>query len=1209
MSSTFHLIEDFSIRDEREKSYHLDIEKNTALSNEHASILADGKYHLALNGNKHFLNTPELRDFRLEMDFSMRIHNTMFGYGFIYYFRHDRRSGCGHTLSCLWDKEAMMHIELDGKIVSSKQCDAIPEFTGEKSILTLQGNQLFFEYHGEKHEFSCADTEAGLPQRGEIGFDLLFSPGSSMALTKISLDSENAPAKQLFKSFDFILRKVQGFSEPLKYKINLYQFQNGSVELEYVLDGTIRGRGKRLESGGGEWCHEIDKLRRPYIRIESADKEFCNILLANELMMLLDPEEKRVCSKLFPQMDWPLRRNLFFRSFPEKFIIATGYEYACHDPWRLAENGPYEMIRDQDGKKLYEGGSIRRDAVGVACQSPADKQITKRIPTEIPDYELALQHAREQHYFFAGEDVEFVIALTWRKSAYHPEEFQCEFSFGDPFGRNLQGDAGELEILPVNEEEKDFWIARRAYWLRMKKNPGCGVYHLTVRVSNGFRDIHNDFTVFEVLSDDPNGPCPPLAAKLPFLLAMPNEIKYLEDDPFNPYGDFGGCGHYFSAVSRYPVVAGKLKIWDLLRVYRRKWLLMLTARNAGNSSLAEPQNRELMKHCDLIDCNDERLYGRYDLFSRAWYKGYVMELLIVFVKERKPSFQRIQLADLEKLYELTKKATVSELFSMDNALSMEQFADLFDTCWEEWVAWFRVRVKVDTQHFVDQLLAINPRIARASYGPYALYVSHYKSPYSLKYGGYEVETDPHNRENGSFYFLEEYHYSCDYPLTRATFFTAGYNLHFPSGRRLYPENYTDVWEGCDDGAVYQAHPPYGFYSFPDCHQRRVVYQYTYGSPQFKGEQYQYWRDYGFQMRSVSKNSFKEFLHAWGNLIDNEPARQLKAPFLMLDLEQIGRHGDFLDDQYSFRINSQYSLNDVCNTAEEALGYTYELLCGTGYNTPVLSTFEELDKITPDQAEMVILPPIVKNTPKEHLDAIRRAHARGINLLCFEAVCGLEDLFGVCERKVGAACIVDIQGDVFEHKLALAHYENNGGSVLLYGASEVRGEQNVPLVIVNETKSGRTAFINLPPTLVKRENFRYKYSWGRDAISVVIKDAMRKVFTALCPSPTVHVERGTINAAWSVHGDIVVVLGEDSPIYGDATVYPVRFCFKVCSPGIGQATIASDALYAVVSKTENSIRIRTETEKDTALFFKFSISGLKPTCQAMLQKVASSSASR
>jgi len=51
-------------------------------------------------------------------------------------------------------------------------------------------------------------------------------------------------------------------------------------------------------------------------------------------------------------------------------------------------------------------------------------------------------------------------------------------------------------------------------------------------------------------------------------------------------------------------------------------------------------------------------------------------------------------------------------------------------------------------------------------------------------------------------------------------------------------------------------------------------------------------------------------------------------------------------------------------------------------------------------------------------------------------------------------------------------------------------------------------------------------------------------------------------------------------------YPVTFRFAVSAPDIGNAKIEADAPYSVVSRTANRLILRTRTDKDTALFFRF-----------------------
>ena len=156
-------------------------------------------------------------------------------------------------------------------------------------------------------------------------------------------------------------------------------------------------------------------------------------------------------------------------------------------------------------------------------------------------------------------------------------------------------------------------------------------------------------TIFEVLSDDPEGECPPLASGLPEMFPMPNEIRWLESDGFDPLGAWGGHGHYFSGACRYPAAGRKLKIWELLKLYRRTWMLMLTTRNTGDTDIDSPINDELIRHADYVDAYDTRFTGRYDLYSAAHYKDGLLQLLKQFVQEEKPPLEKLDVAGIEKM--------------------------------------------------------------------------------------------------------------------------------------------------------------------------------------------------------------------------------------------------------------------------------------------------------------------------------------------------------------------------------------------------------------------------------------------------------------------------------------------------------------------------------------------------------------------------------
>ncbi len=1174
----FHFSEDFKLHDECGRSYFVDIEEHSAFTHGHARIMEDGKYHLLLNGNKHFLTTPPLRDFRLEMDFSMKFLNTDFGYGFLFYFRYDRALRKGHTLRCLWDKTHLLRILVDDAEVQRKSFAALPDFSALHAVFELKGEKASLEFLGEKFAFECPE-KADLPGKGGIGFDLEFAPSSSMAVSKIVLDSDDALSKtHQGRKLEFVLKGVQGFTEPIRYAVDVESYGDGYVELDCVLAGTIHGRGQRADRGGEGWCYEINRLTRPYLRIESEGKEYRNIFFDNGQMLLMDPEEGRLCVKLFPNIPWPLHMRIVCRNFPKTYTVAAGYEYACQRPWSFAANGPYEQIRDMNGNFIYEGDSLRGRLVSVQVKSPEDKMLVSRIPVGIPEYEKALKHAREQHYFYDDETVSFELGAFFRKEFYAGNEFKFECSVQDPYERDIEGCA--LKVTDADWKAPADFLACVSKKIVLKDHLKSGVYHLKTAVKAGFKTVYDDYAVFEVLPEAPDAPPPPIASGLPIMLAMPNETKNLETDAFDPLADWGGCAHYYTMVMRYPVIGKDLRIWELLKVYHRKWFLMLSRRNARDIEFSD-SNIELIRHADYLDMNDpKRVYDSYPQFLhlQLYYAGYMLPMLKDFLLEKKPPLK------------LTTPAIIDAIIAQDpknGHISAQQLGEIVEKAWDEWVAFMSAIIARENLAFTKKILAINPKIARGGYGPWGLYASNYKSAYSVRLGRNGQRVDPVTNANGSFFFLEDYHLSCDYPITKPSFFVTSYKLICPEGRKLYPEIYYGGGVGCNDGAVYQAHPPYGIYDVYDSHQRRIVYTFGYASPYYRNGAYDYWRDYGFHCPTPYKNSFRHFLHAWGNLLRNKPSRQLPAPFMAVDPGLFQLHGDYMEDACNYSIPSLEAWSDTGNTAEEAMAYSFMELSAMGFNTPVQTLAAEIDSLTKEMTSFLILPPIVKGTPEAVVKSIRRAHERGIGLLAFESVHGLEDLFGVKAKSEPVA--VRRSGDeVFFHKCAVARYDANGAEVLLSGASQPEGRADIALVLARETKSGRTAFFNVPPSVVRREDYRQKLGFGQSSISASMKDALKRAAEYLDPHPAVKAERGAINACLSVNGDVIVTLSEDSRGYGDTTPYPVTFRFRVAFPGIGNAQIEADAPYAVVEKGDGHLVIRTETEKDTGLFFKFSI---------------------
>lgn len=1194
---SFHYLENFEVKDELNHSYGIDIENHSNYSHGHAQIFEQGKYRITLNGNKHFLNTPPLKDFSLEMDFSLFTHLIEFGYGFKYYFHYDRKKMKGHEIEFHLDKDHNLSVRLDGKIIGKRVFIDFPPLENMNVKVSVRGDELSAELFGRS--YTGTFEKKGFPEKGEVGFDLIFSPGAEAVITRIKLDSPDDPKKKLLgKKLEFTLSKIQGTTEPVRYEVALFDYGNGYTVLDCTLAGTIRDRPERKKCGGRAWTYEFERMTDPYIRIESKGKEFLMLYFFNGTYIILDKDQKVPENRAIKFADIPRKMQFVLRDFPEEYTVAAGYAFLTHKPWCFVENGPWEQIRDMNNNFLYEGPSLRKNQTALRVYSSEDKEIVKRIPKKIPMYEEALKHAREQHYFYDDEKVAFTVGFYFRNEFYDPEElvFSCEVQ--DPFERAVPGIVAKVKNGKLAKKNKaPEYFSDTAWNITLNKTLPSGIYHLKMKVTSGDTILFDDWEVFEVLPEDPNGVPPPVASGLPFILSMNNEIYNLESDAFDPLNGWGGAGHYFSMVMRYPAIGKKLKIWEILKVYHRKWFLMLTRRNTDDISLCE-SNKELIRHADYLDmvCPSFALSGGSPYLVRTQiYFGIILEYLREFLKKYKPALKKLTLKDVEDLIaENERRSRLPEnknkpIYTWAEYLPHDLFDDLVNSCWNSWSAFVFEKVKKAQEEHFKTILAINPDVARGSYGPSAIYAQNYRSIYSGRYAMHAHAFDEKSNENqlGSFYFLEDYHLSCDYPIAKASFFVTSYKLMGYGRKNIYPEIYYGGGIGCHDGAVYQAHPPFGIYDIAQSHQRTIAYTFAYATPYYKNGKYDYWRDHGFHCPTPRKDSFRHFFHAWGNMKRNEPAKQLSAPFMLFDFDLFDRHGSYNEVDHCYSPCPEFikPWTDVDNTAEEALAFTHICLTNKGWNTPVLTTVKDLDNLPEGGVAYLILPPIHKGTPEKVLKTIRKIHRKGIGLLAFEMVEGLEDLFGVKKRKK----VVNIRKagkDIFKHKLANCYYEGDGANVLLYGAENVEEENTLPVVFANESKTGRTVLFNVPPTVIKREDYRSKLGGGQATISQEMKDAVEMAARYLDPLPAVKSEHGMINACLSVHGDVVATICGCPAAYNDTEVYPRIFRFKVSYPGIENAQIESDAPCGIVEKGKGYLVLRSETEKDTGLFYRF-----------------------
>jgi hypothetical protein len=359
----------------------------------------------------------------------------------------------------------------------------------------------------------------------------------------------------------------------------------------------------------------------------------------------------------------------------------------------------------------------------------------------------------------------------------------------------------------------------------------------------------------------------------------------------------------------------------------------------------------------------------------------------------------------------------------------------------------------------------------------------------------------------------------------------------------------------------------------------------------KGNKFHFWNDNGFHIRNFEKNGLKELIGAWGNVIKNKPVRPVRTTCFLVDLDLIAEH----PDHYEKNCNVHTQWKDVFNTAEEALAYSYNSARNTGIPAGFVTSLDDLKYLSPDMTDLLVLPPLNRKIKKEHIASIRQLHQKGVSLLGFENVHGLEDLFGVKPlekamkvQKIGVVpeytVNVGILDDEFtEHELCKACYENQGASVVLSGTEQADGAMDIPVLLTNKTKWGITAFFNVPPTVVKRDSFIERIGFGQECVSTIIREASKFIIKKLS-TPCVCVLGANPIAFYDEKGEIAIVVEEKSPEYSDTNRYPRAFLLNINLPDIKSGNISCDKDYSVACEKPGNIVLRLFLEKyGTALF--------------------------
>jgi hypothetical protein len=406
------------------------------------------------------------------------------------------------------------------------------------------------------------------------------------------------------------------------------------------------------------------------------------------------------------------------------------------------------------------------------------------------------------------------------------------------------------------------------------------------------------------------------------------------------------------------------------------------------------------------------------------------------------------------------------------------------------------------------------------------------------------------------------------------------------GHRIYPEIYTGMSKGnsvsfgCPDGAVFYGNPPFGIrYGYPHFLTRRI-YDYALASAHFSPEGFRYWDKCGFQACSFSRPWYRALLKGWKVVNNFPPERPLKSSAFISSSASRRSHEHFVRPAiYPDASAEKATIIDVRNTASEVVPYAYEVSRRKGLCAGFQMNIEDISSLSHEQVDILVLPPLT-GVEAGQIECIRELHARGVHLLAFESVMGLEDIFGVKDTgkyteitKVSAVDnFVNVDAEYCYEPLCRGRYVAAGAEVLL--------DAKIPVFTLKDNNHSKAAFFNVPPQLIKIDQLHDRLGYGREGISKIAETALATVMNSLSGNPF-QISAGRLIAYHSRTGNDVVIV--TNPDESKELICKLTHEKAECEREI----LSSDQHYAVLTESakETVYRLRIPAGECAVIVFK------------------------
>ncbi len=1006
-------------------------------------------------------------------------------------------------------------------------------------FLKLKGGRIELKFAGESVEFKTEKSRAGrfAVSRGHF-FDIL-----NIHRCEIFTEEEPAPVQR--RQFSVMLPREPTLY-PVRCDISLKDYGDCG-EADLTLSGGVRD----TPVGEGDYHGQrTDFLTNPFFKIITAESMEKFVIHQGSIVLVKEELAPQFFYKLLHEkVDWPLARTVRFMTPETEYCMAVGADEFYHSTAKTMAQSPGETMFDLEGNELYSGAGLTERPQTISFLSQADKAIIRELPVDDPRYDRAVEFAKNNHYFKEGEDIKFIVEIVSEKEL--PEDFditlenaylekQKTLNYRNTRSRRKMG----VRTLSVSHCE----------CLNLK-GLSPGVYHIRCVSTDASVSPVEDYCAFEVMSRQPDAPPPPLISGLPYLYTSRTETRGLETDAFDPW--FGGRvdeGHYMSCANFLPKCARDNHIAPTVKAYQREWFLWLGTRCCDRPLIED--NKDLLAEADYANVDEE--LGKFCLLWLDRYEGEILEHVMGFAEQTGCSG-----LDIEKIRKMKEN---------NLALDEESFNVIARHYWLQWLDFINERIHAKQKKFLKKMREKNPNIMFAGYGPAPIYASHYKGKEFVRVLSNELVS---TGEQG-FWQYEDYPFACSYGIERGTFFLTSALMAKP-GHRIYPEIYTvkkGGGGGCPDGAVFYAHPPFGRRMSNDpLRIKRRIYDYAFASAHYTGKSFDYWRKYGFQTCGFERDRYEVLLKAWRVVRDYPPERPLRCAAFVYSEESLRANAG------RTVLQSYGGVVDVRKISGEAVPFAYEMSRKRQAPAGFLTDMESIPELDEKQAGLLVLPPLA-GVSGRHLEAIRLMHGKGVNLLAFEDVTGLEDLFGVKDsgsfsrvrRLKAEKDFLNGMTEYCDEPLCEGKYEPAGADILI--------NAEIPVLLTKGNPGAEAVLFNIPPTLVRDDQLHERLGYGLESISRLINAAAGELVKKLSGSP-VETSAGRIIAFRAINGACVLVVS--NPDETDYITPLVRI--KKESPGLKLASC--DTPFHVIEEdwASISIRLKIGEEESAVIVFK------------------------